>query len=289
MVDGSDKMTDINKKDNAMDFLMYGYFGTTFSFDDILYSAISKAYQDATMRAALVLKIKNQNNKEDQEEYEKAYKEYEKEREMIRFILKETLVESMKESLNKTKITSKNFDTWHKELCKELCGMFEETYINLRDKYCPDLIEYEAKNNEKYFSYGNAQKLVNMTMKNLYVITCISSLYEDDEKAKNWYNQHEWILENSNRYHIPLDGYILKEKEYKKELWSKIKEYSNYSDIQENIRGSIPNIDEENVEWIKIAKSNSTAEKKKIIYNYITKKVDGNDAKSIRLLNKLAE
>lgn len=104
-----------------------------------------------------------------------------------------------------------NFDTWHKNICRQILELFNENL--LKDKYQP-------------MDYGKAQKLVNVTLK--YLATCHNA-----EKYESRFSD----------CHMVLDRYILDwyyevvcpvKKSYRK-AWSSLTE-SEYFEIQENIK-----------------------------------------------------
>lgn len=106
-----------------------------------------------------------------------------------------------------------NYDTWHETICNKL--------------------------KELGYTYGQAQKWVNMTLKYLLVLD-----YEIDNTI-------------INQLHIPIDSIII-EKAQKKDLidketigkdfsWSKINNYSDYKKIQENLRSKLGN--QTPIEW----------------------------------------
>ena len=100
-----------------------------------------------------------------------------------------------------------DYDTWHKTLCNDI--------------------------KESGYTYGQAQKWVNMTMKYLLVLD---------------YGIDNTIIE---QLHIPIDSIII-EKSLKKDLidketigmnfsWSKISNYADYKKIQEKLRTKLGN------------------------------------------------
>ena len=109
-------------------------------------------------------------------------------------------------------ITFKDFNTWHKELCDSL-GNKEEGSIG--------------------YTYGQAQKWVNMTMKYLLIL------------------RFSPVEANIDQLHIPLDSIIVKRATEKgKELikeetlgdnfsWSRIENYDHYWKIQNELINSL--------------------------------------------------
>lgn len=137
---------------------------------------------------------------------------------------------------------------------------------------------YDNCANSRYeFSYGVAQKWVNMTMKYLGVILTIFSEYNNTHDFVNTYKNSFQAVEGY--LHIPIDGYILEyvsnkkysnvkpiniaKKENKNNLaWSKYEE-ENYKTLQKNIKEKFINettfpLDWENEAWIKVAQDKNS-------------------------------
>lgn len=114
------------------------------------------------------------------------------------------------------------FDTWHKDLCDQL----KESYSS----------GGFAKDDEGMFTYGHAQKWINMTLKYVFVY---------GEAHLPGYNSLYAFC------HVPIDTIIVKQlKRYGSDFpelttaWSQITDYSAYSAFQKWIRetfvGSVP-------------------------------------------------
>lgn len=82
------------------------------------------------------------------------------------------------ENLFGEKPSQDKFDEWHKKTCKWVVSFLEKYYI------------------EKDCTIGKAQKLVNMSFKNLYALCCAKGIEED-------YNDYFKFC------HLPLDSFIL--------------------------------------------------------------------------------
>ena len=172
----------MNKERNEMDkgfeiainFLLFSYFKITLESksDTIIEKAIDKAYFDATNQAAFNALEKTNFNSDD---------------------LKSKGTTIIKEGINKIIEQPLNFDKIHNDMCVNLIKKYENVKIKNTD--------------ETAFSYGNAQKWVNMTMKYLYVIGNVFL----NSKANNDFitNYAEKINEFSDKIHIPVDSYIL--------------------------------------------------------------------------------
>lgn len=236
------------KKENAVNFLLFGYFGITLENskkDDIISAAINRAYRDA---ASHVLSLKDDSKKDT----EKGKKLFAEASELIKKFIEEVLTNGTQNEID--------YDNKHSILCTDL------------------KILYDNCTNSGYeFSYGIAQKWVNMTMKYLGVILTIFSEYNNTQDFVNTYKNSFQAIEHS--LHVPIDGYILEyvsnkkysnvepiniaKKENKNNLaWSKYEEV-NYKTLQNEIKNKLKNettfpLDWENEAWIKVAQNKKT-------------------------------
>lgn len=237
-------MEKITYSKETMDFLLFSYFGITMEskYDEVLKAVIQKAYSDATQQGAYnALFEKDDKNASDNTT--KA---------------KNQCIEELKEKLTQLTVfqSQKAYDDWHKELCQSFVEFFKK---NLGI--------------EEYFTYGNAQKWVNMTMK--YLLLLCDILNKESDLMKK--------VESLSTYvHVPVDSYIIEEVwknetvtlplkpkcrgrngfKYASEKvvpWSKWNE-TQYDEFQKSLRKYIVEqnyenpIQWENKEWIKIAK-----------------------------------
>lgn len=247
---------------NAVEFLLFNYFGLDREdgndLDEILDSAIERAYIDATNQGAFNALFTN-NDFPDREAVDEL-------KARVR-----GMSEIVKEAVKTLYFSNKriDFDEWHRELCTALLARYGEICDELNSPTFR--VSPEAYG---FFSYGNAQKWVNMTIKNLYVISG-AYLAMGGAENKTFFNA---VAERANEYHIPLDNVILgavyKQKltspkdEYfvmkigKKEpsyqitsdedgsdpmyAWSRIEYQSIYETLREEIENAI---DEPPIEW----------------------------------------
>ena len=219
---------DLTRTSKIFNFFLYGYLGITTEStkDDILNAVIKKAYQDA---ARHVLSISEEAVKESK---------------------KEAAIQLIKESLNAlVEHDDMDFDCWHRKLCEKLCNSYKDCQYN----------------NGRSFTVGISQKLVNMTLKYIYLLYCWCE--NDGEGA---FEDSDFIEEISNmcstyrtKFHIPLDSYIFKaikaspneplringneenicglgidRNNYISSNWSKIDDYDDYINYQFAIRES---------------------------------------------------
>ncbi|MCD8300469.1 MAG: hypothetical protein LUC41_04770 [Clostridiales bacterium] len=254
----------------VIDFLMYSYFGNWDT--NPLYAAIDRAYRDATMRRALELmelNLKNLKGRKLSKDEEKTINNIIKN---IRFGLEMAGAEIIRAYITKnitglnpgTKLMSKDienqlrliaadtvygfnyddiipanigedYDAWHKRLCETLVEYYNVLYAELIKQWLPNF----DLPKEKHFTYGNAQKWVNMTMKNLLIMSIIKKDVGTDE---DWCDK---IIGISECFHIPLDSYMFNaikelgispsflmnpEGNKKTTCWSKIGVYDDGSD-----------------------------------------------------------
>ena len=237
------------KKENAVNFLLFSYFGIILenSKDDIISAAINRAYRDA---ASHVLSLKDDSKKDT----EKGKKLFADACDCIEKFINDVLTNGTQNKLNENE---NEYDEKHQDLSKKLKEMYSK-----------------CTNSGYEFSYGIAQKWVNMTMKYLGVILTIFSEYNNTHDFVNTYKNSFQAIEHY--LHVPIDGYILEyvsNKKYsnveaididKKEnnnnlAWSKYEE-ENYKTLQNNIKNKFIKektspLDWENKAWIEVAKS----------------------------------
>lgn len=134
------------------------------------------------------------------------------------------LISSCIDELLRSKVS---FDVWHKDTCDKICSMTKTHNVPLVDE----------------FTYGLAQKWLNMTLKNMLVM----ELYE------------EQLNQIKKDLHIPVDSYILEAaskyleidvidktgenlKPYKEGVskpWSKWNNYEEYLRFQHEVREAV--------------------------------------------------
>lgn len=161
--------------ENSVEFLVFTYFGIDFNddFDTILKSAIKVAYNDAAMQGA--------------------YNALEKENvESIKYNnVAQKLESAIKDDLLKD--NSKGYEKWHKYICEELVKCYEKVTSN---------------NKNPAFSYGNAQKWVNMTMKYLYILSEIFHKFNFNKDC-NFEDYYDRIGKLYEELQVPVDSFII--------------------------------------------------------------------------------
>ena len=164
---------------NSIEFMLYTNFGIDFEdgkTDKILDVAIDKAYNDATMQGAYNALNKSGETPD---------------------------LSSIKNEMHKRikKLLSPNpyfndYSDWHKKICSYLTGAYENVKLDKTDDHA--------------FTYGNAQKWVNMTMKYLYILAEIFHEYVDKYAHECDFDQHfNRIQELYKDLHVPVDSYII--------------------------------------------------------------------------------
>lgn len=252
------------KEVNAINFLLYSYFNLTLDDkkeDEILSAAIARAYRDASSR---VLSITDETNS--------IKDENEKETPLLD-LAKKFLNEQISCLISDNSLTS-DYDKWFYDTCNKL----KEIYSNAKNK-----------KDESAFTFGHAQKWVNMTMKYLYVIKSIFKKYGTDVLT-------QLSSDLEKKLHFPVDGYIMQAAALSPEnfshglgiklpngngnlvsyssskAWSKW-ECKDYKSFRNQLKSSSLNcadassdnspLDWESSTWIEIAKIRKEKEKKK--------------------------
>lgn len=209
------------KYEKMLDFLLFGYFGCDGSddADTMRNRAAHRAYLDLARTVNYSSSTSQLAGKPKKEA--KAFRKQ-----------KKALVDSVCESLYP--LPAGDFDAWHQEKCEEICRMMDDSGLL-----------------EEPFTCGQAQKWVNMTLKYLWLLDLLP----------------EEIKEES--LHVPIDSFILQRLSkqvsdvtgsgetycYKHMAWSAITEYTDYKDLQDEIRKITPNpIRWEGEAWIAVAK-----------------------------------
>lgn len=231
-----------NRLEYALEFLMYSYFGATFKHckdeDEIEKCAAAKAYNDATMRAALITK-------------DKTIKDEKGCQDAIRFAVKGALVAEIVDLFSSENVLEND---WHEKICKKLVESFNEKYHELFKKIWTDQVCGAT------FTYGNAQKFVNMYVKYLYILTVLASQYEKNATAKEWTGRYGWMLDRTSEFQVPIDSYILSCIGDKKMAWSKIQDETEYENLCKKIDFGF---DDENDKWIEKARDASRKDQDK--------------------------
>lgn len=232
----------ITNEKGAIDFLLFSYFGSDSADDEAMKSNASyRAYLDLARTvkyrysASELDKMRKDGDKTEVEEFKKA---------------KSELVNSICHYICKTiydfPSNTDNFEKWHEHTCEHIRKEMNESGL-LKEDFT--------------FTYGQAQKWLNMTLKYLWLLDLLP------DKVKE------------GALHVPIDGYIIEKlKElgidkitgsgetykYNNKEWSKIGK-EDYQSLQAAIREAVKNSNAENSNketpiqwegksWIEIAK-----------------------------------
>lgn len=170
-----------------------------------------------------------------------------------------------------------NYDEWHDNLCRQLL----DDYKDIKNR----------KTGQNAFTYGNAQKWVNMSVKYLYLIRSIVSSFSGcSVDFCNFYD--EKFKPHEDEFHVPIDSFIIEAiwpikaisgecdwlpgakftrnnhpylGPYKSDhckAWSNFND-TEYFSVRDHVRtlvkaGSKKPLEWENEEWINIAKKRKT-------------------------------
>lgn len=224
-------MDEISINQNLYDFLLFSYFGITVDSDadEVISACIRRAYRDAASHVLTVEKAdetapKKLLNKLNENKIEMSD---DKSRKNVLKVLGSNEIIKFISSLNKSEA---DFDDVHNNLCKALMNLYKD--------YC---------NSERCFTYGVAQKWVNMSVKYLYLLSGLTCFK---------YNcTLNGFIACKEYFHIPLDSYMIKAisetgkinnsdisglsvsiKTYNlPNSWSKIDESKGYQDYQKAV------------------------------------------------------
>lgn len=222
---------------NALEFLVFAYWGITFdekNSDSILEKIVRKAYKDAAGQGAFNTLIKKGDPV--RKDANKAKKE---------------AIKKVKEHLELEGIRGNDYKEWHEKLCEEIQSVFSSV------------------NKEKeLWSYGNSQKLVNMSVKYVVLLSSIFNALGEKEKNDDLCKIGRYFTDRISKLDIPVDSYII-EKAAKEELvkiigkntpWSKW-DQGEYETFENSLKDYVKNqtefenpFDWESHAWIEIAK-----------------------------------
>lgn len=90
-----------------------------------------------------------------------------------------------------------NFMLWHETVCSEIKKMFKELKMEKPYKYIDD---------KHCWTYGNSQKVVNLMVKYMYII---SKRLQDNEINPGLFKIVKPFLEYKDDFHMPIDRIIL--------------------------------------------------------------------------------
>ena len=213
----------IELNESARDFFLYTYFGIK-NCDDISYEDICKKCSErAYLDLARTIRFSKSTKDIDEMKKEEAKNYIKKKNELIKNI-KSSIFESIKV------IDENKFNCWHKDTCEKIINSFKNS---------------ELLNENFTFTYGQAQKWLNMTLKYVWLL---------GKLPKNI----------KNVLHVPVDSYIIEAAydlgvslDIQKEKWSKWDNYDSYIEFQDAIKKDCNEdcpIIWEGKAWIEVAK-----------------------------------
>lgn len=138
---------------------------------DVLEAAINGAYKDAATRGSYV------PNPEQRDESEAA---------------RQKAAREIARAVRRLCKNGAPFDEWHAQLCRTVRGIFGSI---------------ERKGGGKAFTYGNAQKWVNVSMRNLYILAAVYERYAPEGDFSEKIGRR--ILALARELHVPVDSYTL--------------------------------------------------------------------------------
>ena len=246
--------------ENALNFLLYSYFGIDGGVSQLKEKKeiiVSLCAHRAYLDLARTVKYKytstklesmsSKNSPEDKKEEAKKYKESKKQ-------CIDSICEYICDLADKIPCSDVKFPQWHKDACDEIIRKMQQaTYETI--------ISENSTLIEECFTYGQAQKWLNMTLKYLWLLDLLPKDF------------------NSELLHVPIDSYIIEAAKAKKNdfeygleidnklsenSWSTWDNYDEYNKYQGNIKEAISNdnrfcspIEWEGKAWIEIAKKHS--------------------------------
>lgn len=166
------KREDINDNHKiAIEFLLWSYFklAADTSKEEIIEKCISRAYSDATNQGAYNA-IRDKGTDSGASYHEE---------------LKEHIL-----SLS----AIGDYDKWHKAICDKMTKFYEN-------------VKMKSSQDNSAFTYGNAQKWLNMTIKYLFIVNSVMEMLGTSGDFCEFYGDK---FENFEGYfHVPIDSYII--------------------------------------------------------------------------------
>ena len=165
----SDNKIEVDKR--TLDTLLYFALGVTLqdSLETVVTKIVDKAFRDATNQGAFNALLKDEDVKNRAKE----------------------AVRKAKKKLIKALINYKRqgggFQKWHDDTCDIVLRQFIDENVTP-------------------FSFGNAQKAVNMSMKYLYLLSYFKDYPNINSELKRLL---EAVMADANQLHMPIDSYIL--------------------------------------------------------------------------------
>lgn len=242
---------------NAVELLLWTYFNLSFgdgdsSNDIVLNRCIERAYFDATQQGAYNTRVTEEKKRASEDAKKLGSKE-------------------LGNAINRLFSSERtDFDQWHRKTC--------------------NYIESDIYAGIDAFSYGNAQKWVNMTLKYVYTLYQLYHVFSSECKFCVKYKP---LIDNyAHCFHIPVDSFMIEALWEEKEIDLPLKEKANrsknyttpsdhvkpwstwseqdYEEFQKSVCdhaktvfGGKSQLDWEGPEWIKVAKDRKNRKDRK--------------------------
>lgn len=194
--------------------------------------AFDMAYKDMATHTVAYHKNSEEYKKYIEGDNARTKRNKEKIRNTVKKHIKSSFVEE-NYSLSK-RLFVNDFDEWHEEVCNSIVniGNCNIEGLEAKDKTenvakISTILRHIDKEIPGVFTYGQAQKLVNMMLKYLYIYY----------QCEGW-NDLEKIVSS---FHVPIDSFVLKavfsgNDQYNKKAWSKFVDYKeDYMACQRDI------------------------------------------------------
>ena len=184
----------------AIEFLFFSYFGIDLVDNNdektLLETAINRAYRDAASHV-LQFKFQEELKTKDKDNIVNAYKK----------VASHVIFERLK-GMSDEKIKG----DWVEELAKDLIDIYElsKEALCAREELsdCEKLSELKDFNIiDNAFTFGIAQKWINMTIKNIYLMDTIIKMYSE---LGNSYLSDICNVIKGDKIDIPVDDYVIK-------------------------------------------------------------------------------
>lgn len=162
--------------EGSIDFLIHYFFKfhINANVNEMLKKIVERAYKDATLMGAYNAKI----SKKDCNLKAKSDK------------CKEDAIDYLVRKIKDFNCNIDHYRDWHNEVCNNLVDIYKDI----------------KKNDKSLWTYGNSQKLVNMSIKYLLLVFSILCTINKNHKIVLIAKQFEQIIEKLD---IPIDRYII--------------------------------------------------------------------------------
>lgn len=198
--------------------------------------AFNMAYKDMATHTVAYLKDREEYKKYIEGDSKRAKNNRDKVKSAIKDHIKSSFINEDNYSLTSliNLLTTGGFNEWHRKVCEEIVnincdveGLEAKDKTKSKVEISKLLRHMDNPVSDKVFTYGQAQKLVNMMLKYLYIYYQCEG-WDDLEKLRSF-------------FHVPVDSYVLKaafdgNDKYNEKAWSKFDDYEkDYMSCQREI------------------------------------------------------